>query len=192
MNNWTFSDELEVVIRYSSTEAQQLGNEFIGIEHLFLSMIDNDIPVLKHIFAEFEVDINATKEHLIQKIANLYDSKPNVSSNSLPLYKQTERIIDLAGLFAKKFHSKDIDVEHLILAMLWKDDNYIKKLLGDYGITYKKVESLLISGKTSSSEDKTSAMDADMDPEDSDYEFNYGEATGKKKTSSPKKITLLY
>src|SRR5574344_3089213 len=111
MNNWTFSDELEVVIRYSSTEAQQLGNEFIGIEHLFLSMIDNDIPVLKHIFAEFEVDINATKEHLIQKIANLYDSKPNVSSNSLPLYKQTERIIDLAGLFAKKFHSKDIDVE---------------------------------------------------------------------------------
>ena len=38
MNNWTFSDELEVVIRYSSTEAQQLGNEFIGIEHLFLKI----------------------------------------------------------------------------------------------------------------------------------------------------------
>ncbi|MDY0014744.1 MAG: ATP-dependent Clp protease ATP-binding subunit [Bacteroidales bacterium] len=187
MNNWTFSDELEVVIRYSSTEAQQLGNEFIGIEHLFLSMIDNDIPVLKHIFAEFEVDINTTKEHLIQKITSLYDSKPNVSSSSLPLYKQTERIIDLAGLFAKKFHSKEIDVEHLILAMLWKDDNYIKKLLGDYGITYKKVESLLMSGKTSSTEEKTSAMDADMDPEDMDYESNYGEVTGKKKPSVPKK-----
>lgn len=186
MNNWTFSDDMEVVLRYSSTEAQQLGNELIGIEHLFLSMIDNDIPVLKHIFAEFDVDMNVTKESVLQKITGLYDSKPNVSSGSLPLYKQTERIIDLAGLFAKKFHSKEIDVEHLILAMLWKDDNYIKKLLGDYGITYKKVETLLMSGKASS-EEKLSSLDSDMESEENDDLYNQNELTAKKKAGATKK-----
>ncbi len=186
MNNWTFSDDLDVVIRYSSTEAQQLGNEFIGIEHLFLSMIDNEVLVLKHIFAEFDVDITLTKNHILQKIAGLYDSKPVVSTESLPLYKQTERIIDLAGLFAKKYHSKEIEVEHLILAMLWKDDNYIKKLLAEYGITYKKVETLLMSEKPST-EDISPSMSSEMDSDDSDLEFPQNEPSAKKKMEPTKK-----
>ncbi len=167
MNNWTFSNDMEVMLRYSSTVAQQLGNEFIGIEHLFLTMIDMEIPVVKHIFSEFDVNIALIKEHIIKKITELYDSNPNVNSESLPLYKQTERIINLAGLFAKKFFSKNIEIEHLILSMLWKDDNYIKKLLGEYGITYKKVEALLIPEKLSSRESNFPSNTTDSDDLDS-------------------------
>lgn len=164
MNKWTFNGEMELVLRYSTIEAQELGNEFIGIEHLFLSMIDNDIVVLKHIFAEFDVDLNMIKELIIQKMSQVYDSKPNINTETLPLYKQTERVLDLAGLFAKKFNSKEIGIEHLILAILWKDDNFIKKLLGEYGITYKKVESLLMTGKSSFDGDITN-VSSDMDDE---------------------------
>ncbi|HON20450.1 MAG TPA: Clp protease N-terminal domain-containing protein, partial [Bacteroidales bacterium] len=129
MSKWTFSNDMEVMLRYSSTIAQQLGNEFIGIEHLFLTMIDMEIPVVKHVFSEFDVNIDLIKERIIKKITELYDANPHVQAESLPLYKQTERVINLAGLFAKKFHSKNIEIEHLILSILWTDDNYIKKLL---------------------------------------------------------------
>lgn len=169
MSKWTFSNDMEVMLRYSSTIAQQLGNEFIGIEHLFLTMIDMEIPVVKHVFSEFDVNIDLIKERIIKKITELYDANPHVQAESLPLYKQTERVINLAGLFAKKFHSKNIEIEHLILSILWTDDNYIKKLLEEQGITYKKVESLLMADKLSSQENASPISSADSDNSDSEY-----------------------
>ncbi|HOS15884.1 MAG TPA: ATP-dependent Clp protease ATP-binding subunit [Bacteroidales bacterium] len=185
MNKWTFNGEMELILRYSTIEAQELGNEFIGIEHLFLSMIDNDINVLKHIFVEFDVDINMIKKLVLQKISKVYDSKPLVNkTDTLPLYKQTERVLDLAGLFAKKFHSQEIGIEHLILAILWKDDNFIKKLLAEYGITYKKVETLLMSGKSSDS--NIANISSDMD-DDGDFESSYQEMPPKKVPETKRK-----
>ncbi len=187
MNNWSFSNDLETVIRYSSTEAQLLGNEYIGVEHLFLSMIDYETPVLSHIFVEFDVDANILKEHILQKIASLYDSKPITSNEPLPLYRQTERIINLAGLFAKKHRSKNIDVEHLILAMLWKEDNYIKKLLEEYGITYKKVENLLMPEKSTKEEPRS--MSLDTDPDDATFRENPSSGLKSRKDNKKRNTT---
>ncbi|HPX59813.1 MAG TPA: ATP-dependent Clp protease ATP-binding subunit, partial [Bacteroidales bacterium] len=127
------------------------------------------IPVVKHVFSEFDVNIDLIKERIIKKITELYDANPHVQAESLPLYKQTERVINLAGLFAKKFHSKNIEIEHLILSILWTDDNYIKKLLEEQGITYKKVESLLMADKLSSQENASPISSADSDNSDSEY-----------------------
>jgi ATP-dependent Clp protease ATP-binding subunit ClpC len=128
-----------------------------------------EIPVVKHVFSEFDVNIDLIKERIIKKITELYDANPHVQAESLPLYKQTERVINLAGLFAKKFHSKNIEIEHLILSILWTDDNYIKKLLEEQGITYKKVESLLMADKLSSQENASPISSADSDNSDSEY-----------------------
>ncbi len=145
MEKWFFSEDTDAIVRYSSVEAQQLGNTCIGIEHLFLSMIDQDVPVLKKLLREMDVNPNAIRMEIENKIADPAGVTSDTKKESLPLYKQTERIFDLAGLFAKKFHGNAIEPEHLLLAILWKSDNYIQQLLKTYGITYRKAEQYLLS-----------------------------------------------
>ena len=125
MEKWKFSEDTYAILRYSSFEAQQLGNHCISVEHLFLSMIDQEIPSLNRFFAAMNVDVARLKNEIEQQI-NLHgepETPRTQSADSLPLYKQTERLLDLANLFAKKYHSSIIEPEHLLLAILCKDLN---------------------------------------------------------------------
>ena len=56
MEKWSFSDETYAIVRYSSIEAQLYGNSCIGVEHLLLSMIDQEIPAVSRFFTTLDVD----------------------------------------------------------------------------------------------------------------------------------------
>ena len=172
MEKWKFSEDTYAILRYSSFEAQQLGNACISVEHLFLSMIDQEIPSLNRFFAAMDVDTAALKGGIEKQISLQEGPETPVSqtADSLPLYKQTERLLDLANLFAKKYRSSTIDPEHLLLALLWKDDNYIHTLLKNNGITYKKAEQYFFPEETENPVENHTA-----DPEDE--EEAYGDMT---------------
>lgn len=169
MEKWKFSEDTYAILRYSSYEAQQLGNNCIGVEHLFLSMIEQEIPSLNRFFAAMGVDTSALKQEIEQQIGQHgeQDNMPQHASDSLPLYKQTERLLDLANLFAKKYHSLTIEPEHLLLSILWKDDNLAHSILKNNGITYKKSEQYFFpEGAEITAENHT----AEPEDEDEAYE----------------------
>ena len=116
MEKWNFSEETYAIVRYSSREAQLYGNNCIGVEHLFLSMIDQEIPSLSRFFATVDADPQSLKSG-IEKHMNVRCKTDGTGeadeTESLPMYKQTERMLDLSNLFAKKFHSTTIRPEHL-------------------------------------------------------------------------------
>ena len=172
MEKWKFSEDTYAILRYSSFEAQQLGNTCISVEHLFLSMVDQDIPSLNRFFAAMDVDAATLKGEIEQQISLHEGTEVQASrtADSLPLYKQTERLLDLANLFAKKYRSTTIEPEHLLLALLWKDDNYIHTLLKNNGITYKKAEKYFFSEETENPVENHTA-----DPEEE--EDAYGDMT---------------
>ena len=170
MEKWNFSEETYAIVRYSSQEAQRYGNSCIGVEHVFLSMIDQEPPSLNRFFATMDIDPQALKAGIEQHMnvrCKSDGSGETESAAGLPMYKQTERLLDLSNLFAKKFHSSVIRPEHLLLALLWKDDHPVHGLLKSNGITYKKAEQFFFADPAGT-EPSDSATEADEEDDDDD------------------------
>ncbi len=183
MDKWTFSDEMNQVISISSVEAQQLHSNTIGIEHVFLAIIDANLDLIKEVFDHFNIDVDLIRQRITNQMSTeegstVYSGKP------LPLIKQTERMFDLAGLFAKRHGNYQIEVEHILLAILWKKDNYLKGLLNEYGLTFEKLESYLVE------QDKINGgqtqMNADSDPSGEEQYDDEDFGSGEQKPRSAK------
>ena len=172
MEKWNFSEECYAIVRYSSQEAQMYGNSCIGVEHLFLSMIDQEIPSLSRFFASMDTDPQHLKTG-IEKHMNVRcvtgGTNGTSAPESLPMYKQTERLLDLSNLFAKKFQSATIRPEHLLLAMLWKEDHPVNGFLKSNGITYKKAEQFFFAQETGSP-----ATDSATEEDEEEDEYDTG------------------
>ncbi len=170
MEKWNFSEETYAIVRYSSNEAQRYGNSCIGVEHVFLSMIDQEPPSLNRFFATMDIDPQHLKTGIEMHMNVRCKSDgggETETAGSLPMYKQTERLLDLSNLFAKKFHSTVIQPEHLLLAMLWKDDHPVHGLLKSNGITYKKAEQFFYAnGQNEVSDSATESDEEDEEAPD--------------------------
>jgi ATP-dependent Clp protease ATP-binding subunit ClpC len=181
MSKWTFSDEMNQVISISSVEAQQLRSNTIGIEHIFLAILDSNIDLITGIVEHFNLDINAIRQRIVNQISSQENGQP-VSGKHIPLIKQAERLFDLAGLFSKRHGSENIEVEHILLAVLWKKDNYLRNLLYEYGLTFEGLESYLM--ETNKITEQQPEMNADS-PEDEDY-GDYNDNEDEQQRQAPK------
>ena len=166
MSKWSFSDEMDQVIKISSVEAQQLRSNTIGIEHVFLAILDANLDLVKDVCSHFNMDIERLRQRINSQLSN-QERGISYSGKSLPLIKQTERMFDLAGLFAKRHGNLNIEVVHVLLAILWKKDSYLHGLLLEFGLTVEKLESFLVEqNKISKNVTQMSSTEADASQED--------------------------
>ncbi|PKP23810.1 MAG: Clp protease ClpC [Bacteroidetes bacterium HGW-Bacteroidetes-22] len=142
-----FSQRVKDVLTYSREEAVRLGNDYIGVEHLFLGILREGEGMAVQIMAYLGADLGQARQVIEKAITN-----PNprvISSENIPLVKQAERALKLTYLEAKQFKSELIGTEHLILAILKDTDNMVTRTLERFNISY---ESLLNEVRTMSSE----------------------------------------
>jgi ATP-dependent Clp protease ATP-binding subunit ClpC len=171
MNKWNFSNEMDYVIKISSVEAQQLRSNIIGIEHIFLAIIGANFSLVKEIFTHFNINLNYIRQRITSQIA-VQEPETLHSDEPLPLIKQAEQMFELAGLFAQRFGNVlTIDVEHVLMAILWKKETYLYGVLNEYGLTFEKLSSYLVEqNKISNTQmDTDSDFNNDEPSEEEDY-----------------------
>lgn len=142
-----FSQRVKDVLTYSREEAVRLGNDYIGVEHLFLGILREGEGMAVQIMAYLGADLGEARQVIEKAISN-----PNprvISSENIPLVKQAERALKLTYLEAKQFKSELIGTEHLILAILKDTDNVVTRTLERFNISY---DSLLNEVRTMSPE----------------------------------------
>lgn len=111
--SYRFSHQMKEIISFSREEAERLGNDYIGTEHLLLALIREGDNTAVRILKCFHVDIKEM-QHEIEK---------SVKSNkgfqkALPLNVSAEQTIHGAVTEAKTSKSKKVEPEHLILSIL--------------------------------------------------------------------------
>ncbi|MDR0604013.1 MAG: ATP-dependent Clp protease ATP-binding subunit [Bacteroidales bacterium] len=171
MNKWIFSSEMNSIIVISSVEAQQLRSKKIEIEHVFLAIINADLNLVKDLFTQFDIRLDSIRQRIINQITMREEETETVlSAESLPLIKQTERMFDLAGLFAQKYGSLSIEVEHILMAILWKKDTSLHGILEEYGLTFDKLKSYLVERNKISNGQTQMNTDSDFNNEEASEE----------------------
>jgi ATP-dependent Clp protease ATP-binding subunit ClpC len=108
-----FSNQMKEIISFSRDEAERLGNDYIGTEHLLLGLLRNGDNTAFRILKSFKVDIAE-----MQKEIELSVKSDKSCKNAMPLNVSAEQTIHGAVAEAKTLKSKKVEPEHLILSIL--------------------------------------------------------------------------
>jgi ATP-dependent Clp protease ATP-binding subunit ClpC len=185
-----FSPQVRDILSYSHEEAIRLGNNYIGLEHLFLGMVRDGegkaLQVLKYLGVNIE-DFRRKIETAIRN-PNVFDS--NVTN--IPLMKQTERALKFTYIAAKELNSEIIHTEHLLLAILRDKSNLITQKLEAEGVdfnSYKNELLFMLSGQESETPKPTSEYPGESSEEDDEPRSMSGSA--KKPADTKSKTPVL-
>ncbi len=124
------------VLGFSKEEALRLNSPYVGVEHLFLGMLREGDGMAIHLLRNAGVNLGEIRKS-IEKAANQTDGPSVMPEADIPLVRQVEQILKLTYLVAKDLKSELIETEHLLLAILKENKNYVSTLLGRTGATYE-------------------------------------------------------
>lgn len=163
-----FSPRVREIMFRSHEEAVKLGNSYIGLEHLFLGIIDGKDNGVTNILDELKLDIEAFKQKLVASIKSNIVQKNN--TDNIPLTKQTERALKFTYIVAKEFNCEFVDPEHLMLAILHDDNNIVSQRLEYEGINYDIFKSKLRKNNITEEDDIIEEPKNSFFDEDDDFE----------------------
>ncbi|MFC6224795.1 ATP-dependent Clp protease ATP-binding subunit [Hymenobacter artigasi] len=137
-----FSNRVKEVISLSREEAIRLGHDYIGTEHLLLGMIREAEGTALGLLRKLGVSIDELKFSLEQATRNTATQGTSITG-SIPLTKQTEKVLKITYLEAKIFKSEIIGTEHLLLSILRDEDNISSQILSKFNVNYETVRDSL-------------------------------------------------
>ncbi|MEI6889176.1 MAG: ATP-dependent Clp protease ATP-binding subunit [Bacteroidales bacterium] len=177
-----FSQRVKDVLTYSREEAQRLGNDYIGLEHLALGIIREGEGLAIKILRNLGADLKEIRNKIEHAVAS-HKERP-VGAENIPLIKQAERALKITYLEAKVFNSELIGTEHLLLAILKDENNLVTKTFGNFGISYDNFKDELRAVMNSGREEKSIPPQNILPKDEEDEEQEEG---GKPFMSTPKR-----
>ncbi|HSV87108.1 MAG TPA: ATP-dependent Clp protease ATP-binding subunit [Bacteroidales bacterium] len=187
-----FSQRVRDVITYSREEALRNGNDYIGIEHLFLGIIREGEGLAVKILNHLGVDLMKLKA-IIENTLKGPSTRGYKNLDNIPLVKQAERVLKITYLEAKLFNSELIGTEHLLLSILKDTDNLATKTLHQQGVDYELFKDEVQNWTGSYPEgEKPSGIKSELSPGSEDEEAGEsGFGSSFKKTSDKSKTPVL-
>ncbi|MDP3180895.1 MAG: ATP-dependent Clp protease ATP-binding subunit, partial [Bacteroidota bacterium] len=163
-----FSPRIKDVLSYSREEAIRLGNESIGLEHIFLGILRDGEGVAIEILTNLGINLSDIKLAIEEKLRT---GKDVDSQASVQLLKSAEKALKLVYLEARSFNSPTINTGHLLLALIKDKDSLISNILNDYHINYYILKSRLEDYKNPEAK-------SDFDDEDDDADDSFSKSSG--------------
>jgi ATP-dependent Clp protease ATP-binding subunit ClpC len=188
-----FSQRVKDVLIFSREEAQRLGNDYIGLEHLLLGIIREGEGLAVRILRNLGIDLPDVRKQIEMAVAT---QKEKLStSDNLPLIKQAERALKITYLEARIYNSELIGTEHLLLAILKDENNIVTKTLQGLSVNYDAVKdelrSILSSDKDEPRFDPKDILPKDDEDEDAEEGGKGFGSSSKKPTESKSKTPVL-
>ncbi|HLP06335.1 MAG TPA: Clp protease N-terminal domain-containing protein, partial [Paludibacter sp.] len=165
---------------YSSQEAERLGNNYVGPEHLLLGILRNGSGKAIDILNVSHIDLSKIKQTIESQIRT--DHEP--TGEELPNLKSTERIKKIMELETRSLSSDTADTEHLLLAILKEKNNLAGDVLLAENLTYDQARSFIVSPKDVPTMG-SSFQDEDDDDDDPRKKQKGNQGGGTKQSDTP-------
>ncbi len=134
--NEMFTELARKAIEYARDEAARLRHDYIGTEHLLLGLIrlgeGRAVEVITNLGLETN-DLKNAIEEVVQP------SGGTMTMGQLPLTARAKKTLEISGQEARALKSKDIDTEHILLALLKDEEGVASQVLSMFEIDYKEV-----------------------------------------------------
>ncbi len=133
-----YTNELNTILHLSRQEAQRLGNDLVGPEHLILGILRFGSGKGYELLSQSGVDLDAFKSAIDAQVRQAVPLQTEV-----PFSRTAERILRLTVIEAGYYDSDEAGSEHLLLSVLRERLNFPSIYLErEYNVTYESVEKL--------------------------------------------------
>lgn len=141
----SFSQRVSENLSFSREEALRLSSGAIRPEHIVLGMLRDKQSPLKALLMGANIDVDNVKLQLEKNIQEDNSAAASSDNGNISLDEHANNILKLSILEARLQHSKEVDVEHIILAILHdKMASGAKSVLLENGLTYEKAMNFLM------------------------------------------------
>lgn len=141
----SFSQRVSENLSFSREEALRLSSGAIRPEHIVLGMLRDKQSPLKALLMGANIDVDKVKLQLEKNIQEGNSAAASPDNGNISLDEHANNILKLSILEARLQHSKEVDVEHIILAILHdKMASGAKSVLLENGLTYEKAMNFLM------------------------------------------------
>ena len=133
-----FSKRMKEAFNYVREEVIRLGDNTIGIEHLFLGIIREGNGSAIKILKEIGLDPKQLRIIIENKIPKK-NSIVGIDKDTIQFKKQTERVLKKSLMEQKNLNENEIKTIHVLLAILLDDNNIVSLSFEQLNINYETV-----------------------------------------------------
>ncbi len=133
-----FSNRMKDVFTYVREEVLRLGDNKIGIEHLFLGILREGEGTAIRVLKNLGIDPNDLRTIIENKIT-FRDEKINITKDSVQFKKQTERVLKKSIMEQTNLNDNEIKTIHVLLAILLDTNNIVTNSFEEIHVDYEMV-----------------------------------------------------
>ena len=147
--NSQFTPTVSQILAFSREEAARLASRTVAPEHLLLGLLRLQDGPVADIFRRVNLNTQAVKSALEQRVRNdVLDRQ--IFSSDLVLNEQASNVLRLAVLEARIQHTKQVDQQHLLLALLHDQVmNGAREVLEANDMNYEQINNMLYAPQES-------------------------------------------
>jgi ATP-dependent Clp protease ATP-binding subunit ClpA len=125
------------VIQLADQEAQRLGHEYIGTEHILLGLVRQDAGVATVVLTK--LDVRADK--VIREVEKIVQHVPHPRPvlGRLPQTPRAKKVIEYAIEEARRLHQNYVGTEHLLIGLIQEDQGVAAQVVMNLGLTLDAV-----------------------------------------------------
>lgn len=149
-----FSESARRVIFYTRREAIRVGGSVLTTEHLLLGLLLENSGLVETLLAPGHT--LAALRQQVEKAASGQEKLP--LSAEMRLTEPAQVVLTYAEEEADRLQSKTIDVPHVLLGLLRKEDSNAARILAQFGLEPDDVRLKVAQGKVSPVQDPSAAV----------------------------------
>jgi len=145
--NWdNLTERAQRAIMLSQEEAQRLGNDYLGTEHILLGLIREGQGVAYRALSLLGVNF----QYIYQRIESIVKENKRMrfydfSSTEVTLTPRAKRVFEIASLEAQELGHNYIGTEHILLGLIREGEGIAAKVLEESGVDLAKVREVVLA-----------------------------------------------
>lgn len=127
-----FTERARKVVHIARQEAERLGQDFIGTEHLLLGLVKEGTGVAANVLESLDVELEKIRVEIEKKVAPTGNTIN--SSTSLPFTPKAKKVLEFSLEEARNLDHNYIGTEHLLLGLLREQEGMAAQIMLELGV----------------------------------------------------------
>ena len=133
-----FTEKARRVLRYATQEAQRLGSEYIGTEHLLLGIVREGTGTAYTILQRLDVDPKRIRLEVEKRCRNA--APAGAPGREVPFAPRAKKALEYAAEEGKRLGQNVVGTEHLLLGLLREGSGIAAQVLTSLGVELEDVQ----------------------------------------------------
>jgi ATP-dependent Clp protease ATP-binding subunit ClpC len=159
-----FTERAKKVLLIAQQEAQKMGHQYIGTEHILLGLLNENEGVAATVLSELDVTLEDVRD--VAKQVNESVEEVDQQPAMIGYTPRTKRIIELSFKEAREMGHNYVGTEHILLALLREGSGVAAKIIMQKGVDFDDVHEAIVDLMEDDDDDDEDIYDDNDEMED--------------------------